>query len=78
MVAPHWVSNAAVMLYVTRGNGRLEMVHPDGRQAVRREVNAGDGIVAPVGYAFALVRVPCCCFRRQVSCCRSGYQQDSE
>eukprot|EP00475_Leptophrys_vorax_P018931 TRINITY_DN25870_c0_g1_i1.p1 TRINITY_DN25870_c0_g1~~TRINITY_DN25870_c0_g1_i1.p1 ORF type:complete len:238 (-),score=29.67 TRINITY_DN25870_c0_g1_i1:65-685(-) len=55
MVAPHWIANAAAIHYVTRGQGRFEMVYPDGKQAIRLDVKEGDLIVIPNGYPHATI-----------------------
>ncbi|CAI5470466.1 unnamed protein product [Closterium sp. Yama58-4] len=55
MAAPHWLSNAAAIHFVTRGSGRFEIAYPDGRKALRKRVNAGDVVVVPAAFAHAVV-----------------------
>ncbi|CAI6006891.1 unnamed protein product [Closterium sp. NIES-65] len=50
MTAPAWLANAAAMVYVTKGKGRVEMVYLDGRQALRHDVKEGDLVVMPAGF----------------------------
>ncbi|CAI5508179.1 unnamed protein product [Closterium sp. Naga37s-1] len=55
MTTPRWLANAAAMLYVTKGKGRVEIAYPDGRQALRHDVKEGDFVVVPASYPHAAV-----------------------
>ncbi|CAI5482767.1 unnamed protein product [Closterium sp. Yama58-4] len=53
MTAPKWLANAAAMLYVTKGKGRVEIAYPDGKQALRHDVKEGDFVVVPASFPHA-------------------------
>ncbi|CAI5531656.1 unnamed protein product [Closterium sp. Naga37s-1] len=53
MTAPRWLANAAAMVYVTKGKGRVEIAYPDGRQALRHDVKEGDFVVVPASFPHA-------------------------
>ncbi|CAI5944752.1 unnamed protein product [Closterium sp. NIES-64] len=53
MTAPRWLANAAAMLYITKGKGRVEIAYPDGSQALRHDVKQGDFVVVPASYPHA-------------------------
>ncbi|CAI7844683.1 unnamed protein product, partial [Closterium sp. NIES-53] len=47
LLAPHWYPNAAILHVVLAGSGRMEVVYPDGRTALHRDVHTGDVIAVP-------------------------------
>ncbi|GJP43950.1 hypothetical protein CLOM_g3349 [Closterium sp. NIES-68] len=47
LLAPHWYPNAAILHVVLAGSGRIEVVYPDGRTALHRDVHTGDVIAVP-------------------------------
>lgn len=56
MIAPHWVSNGASVHFIVRGNGRMELTYPDGRQALKHDLKEGEVVVIPTGFAHSTVR----------------------
>ncbi|MCL7021963.1 hypothetical protein MKW94_000565 [Papaver nudicaule] len=51
LVAPHWHLNAHSVLYVTRGNARVQVVGNAGRQVFNGQLNQGQILVVPQNFA---------------------------
>ncbi|KAI3942312.1 hypothetical protein MKW92_041449 [Papaver armeniacum] len=51
LVAPHWHLNAHSVIYVTRGNARVQVVGNAGRQVFNGQLNQGQILVVPQNFA---------------------------
>ncbi|KAI3918132.1 hypothetical protein MKX01_041452 [Papaver californicum] len=51
MMAPHWHLNAHSVIYVTRGNARVQVVGNAGRQVFNGQLNQGQILVVPQNFA---------------------------
>lgn len=51
MMAPHWNLNAHSVVYITRGNGRMQIVAENGENVFDGQIREGQLIVVPQGFA---------------------------
>ena len=51
MFGPHWSINAHTIVYVTRGEGRTQIVSNEGKTVFDENVKRGDVFVIPQNYA---------------------------
>ncbi|CAK7328523.1 unnamed protein product [Dovyalis caffra] len=51
LMAPHWNINAHSILYITRGNGRIQIVGDDGQTVFDGQVREGQVVTAPQNFA---------------------------
>eukprot|EP00850_Spirogloea_muscicola_P007026 SM000034S12780 [mRNA] locus=s34:784892:787631:+ [translate_table: standard] len=50
ILAPHWCVNAADILYVTKGKGRVQVAMPDGTNGFDKNLKKGDLIIIPKNF----------------------------
>ncbi|KAK1267067.1 hypothetical protein QJS04_geneDACA015304 [Acorus gramineus] len=53
IVAPHWSMNAHTILYITKGDGNLQVVGSNGRSVFNERVSEGQMVVVPQYFASA-------------------------
>lgn len=51
MMAPHWYENAHSIIYITRGESRIQIVDHRGRAVLDDQVREGQCLVVPQNYA---------------------------
>ncbi|KAL3564740.1 hypothetical protein D5086_032786 [Populus alba] len=51
MMSPHWNMNAHSIIYITRGNGRIQIVGDNGQTIFDGEVREGQVVTAPQSFA---------------------------
>nr|AIO11048.1 11S globulin [Murraya paniculata] len=51
LTAPHWNLNAHSIVYITRGNGRMQIVAENGENVFDGQIREGQLIVVPQGFA---------------------------
>ncbi|XP_059288766.1 13S globulin basic chain-like [Lycium ferocissimum] len=51
MIAPHWYNNAHSIIYITRGESRIQVVDHRGESVLDDQVREGQYIVVPQNYA---------------------------
>jgi len=50
-MSPHWNMNAHSIIYITRGNGRIQIVGDNGQTIFDGEVREGQVVTAPQSFA---------------------------
>lgn len=51
IMAPHWNMNAHSIVYITRGNGRMQIVSENGESVFDEEIREGQLVVVPQNFA---------------------------
>ncbi|KAJ0041540.1 hypothetical protein Pint_26617 [Pistacia integerrima] len=51
ILAPHWNVNAQSIVYITRGNGRIQIVSENGESVFDEEIREGQLVVVPQNFA---------------------------
>eukprot|EP00850_Spirogloea_muscicola_P005145 SM000023S07601 [mRNA] locus=s23:333731:336421:- [translate_table: standard] len=55
IIAPGWTLNAANIVYVIKGTGRVEIAYPDGHKGLDTKVECGDVVIVPKLFPFTMV-----------------------